>query len=846
MTFTLRPYQQKVVSEVYSAWALGFRNVLAVLPTGAGKTRTFSHIIREFDGPAVAIAHRHELVAQISLALGQAGVRHGIVAADATIRGIVRLHMDEFGRSFYEPSARVKVASVDTLIRVNPSEPWLSRVGLWVQDECFPAGTLVDGKPIESLKPGDLVTAFNEETGGFEQRPIVRLFRNPMPKNMVRVTTKGHHVLHCTPGHPFFTQRGWVEAANLRKDDHVLEYRDSTETDLHGVQDALPRVQDAGTATEESRSLLLQQGVQFGVPIQDFLGDDGANESQVRLSAHEGQQPDVQTRGEGEGECLAQSDRASAEGARGQRQGSDSCRGDAGDELARTRVCGAMCGENRDAKRQSAEATPLLQNRLRESDVENRHRGGWALPQTGVAQTAGREERRVSAWVGLDSVEILERPNTERLAEGDERGYVFNIEVAGLHTYIAGGIVVHNCHHLLRENKWGAATKMLVNARGLGVTATPCRADGLGLGMHADGVFDWMVEGPTMRELIDMAFLSDYQIFCPPSDLDLSAVPISAGGDFSQEPLRKAVHSSHIVGDAVAHYLKHCAGQRGITFCVDIEAATEQCQAYRAAGVPAEVISSKTPDLIRAQILRKLRNGEVLQVTNVDLVGEGFDLPGLDMVSMCRPTQSFSLYAQQFGRALRIAEGKTVATVLDHVGNVVRHRGPPDMPRKWSLDRREKRSSSKGASDSIPMRVCPQCTRPYERVLPACPFCGHAVEPAGRSAPELVEGDLTLLDRSVFERMWRDVDAAPKFPHGASLAVVGAIKKHHHAKTEAQAELREAMAAWGGVRKAAGDDDRVMQRRFWHTFGVDVVSALALNAADARSLTNELLQRVRP
>ena len=135
MTFTLRPYQQKVVSEVYSAWALGFRNVLAVLPTGAGKTRTFSHIIREFDGPAVAIAHRHELVAQISLALGQAGVRHGIVAADATIRGIVRLHMDEFGRSFYEPSARVKVASVDTLIRVNPSEPWLSRVGLWVQDE---------------------------------------------------------------------------------------------------------------------------------------------------------------------------------------------------------------------------------------------------------------------------------------------------------------------------------------------------------------------------------------------------------------------------------------------------------------------------------------------------------------------------------------------------------------------------------------------------------------------------------------------------------------------------------------------------------------------------------------
>lgn len=531
MTLTLRPYQQQVVTEVNAAWSLGFRNVLAVLPTGAGKTRTFSHIIREFDGPAVAIAHRHELVAQISLALGQAGVRHGIVAAESTVRGIVRLHMDEFGRSWYEPGARVKVASVDTLVRVNPSEPWLAKVGLWVQDEA---------------------------------------------------------------------------------------------------------------------------------------------------------------------------------------------------------------------------------------------------------------------------------------------------------------------HHLLRHNKWGNATDLFPQAHGLGVTATPCRADGLGLGRHADGLFDWMVEGPTMRELIDMGFLCDYQVFCPPSDLDLSAVPTSASGDYSPDPLRKAVHSSHIVGDAVAHYLKHCAGQRGITFCVDIEAATEQCQAYRAAGVPSEVISSKTPDLIRAQILRKLRSGEVLQVTNVDLVGEGFDLPGLDMVSMCRPTQSFSLYAQQFGRALRTLEGKTIATVLDHVGNVVRHRGPPDMPRKWSLDRREKRSSSKGASDAIPMRVCPQCTRPYERALPACPFCGHAVEPAGRSAPEQVDGDLTLLDRSVFERMWREVDAPPKFPHGASLAVVGAIKKHHHAKTNAQAELREAMATWGGARRAAGDDDRTMQRRFYLQFGVDVVSAMALNAADAEKLTGAI------
>lgn len=538
----LRPYQQAVASDIDTAWQLGYRNVLAVLPTGAGKTVLFSHIIGNAGVPAIAIAHRHELVAQISLALGRNGIRHGLIAADSTVRGIVRLHMDEFGRSWYEPSAACKVASVDTLVRVPAGEPWLQRIGLWVCDEA-------------------------------------------------------HH------------------------------------------------------------------------------------------AAIQGDKP----------------------------------------------------------------------------------------------------------------------------------------------------------------NKWAGAALSMPNARGLGVTATPVRADGLGLGRHADGIFDWMVEGPTMRELIDAGFLTEYEVFCPPNDLDLSAVAVTASGDFSPEPLRKAVHSSHIVGDAVSHYLKHCAGKRGITFCVDIEAAIEQCQAYRAAGVPAEVISSKTDDLQRAAILRKFRAGEVLQLTNVDLVGEGFDLPALECVSMCRPTESFSLYAQQFGRVLRLMDGKRVGTVLDHVGNVVRHRGPPDMPRTWTLDRREKRGSSKSVSDSVPMRVCPECTRPYERSEPACPYCGHAIEPAGRSTPEQVEGDLALLDRSVFERMWQEVDRGPRFPHGASMATVGRIKRDWFKRNEAREELRDAMAAWGGVRRAAGDDDRRIQRRFFLTFGIDVVSAQALPSAEATKLTErvrELLQRV--
>jgi superfamily II DNA or RNA helicase len=147
--------------------------------------------------------------------------------------------------------------------------------------------------------------------------------------------------------------------------------------------------------------------------------------------------------------------------------------------------------------------------------------------------------------------------------------------------------VMDEAHHVLRENKWGRAIAMFPNARGLGVTATPLRADGKGLGAHADGPFESMIQGPTMRELIRAGHLTDYRPFCPPSDLDLSDVPTSAGGDYSPEPLRKAVHRSHIVGDVVSTYLRLARGKLGVTFAVDIDHATEIAQAYRDAGVPA-------------------------------------------------------------------------------------------------------------------------------------------------------------------------------------------------------------------------------------------------------------------
>lgn len=397
--------------------------------------------------------------------------------------------------------------------------------------------------------------------------------------------------------------------------------------------------------------------------------------------------------------------------------------------------------------------------------------------------------------------------------------------------------VTDECQHLLASNKWGKGVSLFPNARGLGVTATPVRADGRGLGRGSDGLIDRMVLGPTKRELIDAGYLTDYRIFAPASDINLANVPVSdTTGDFSAPALRDAAKRSHVTGDIVENYMKIAPGKLGVTFCVSVELAGETAARYRAAGVPAEMVSANTPELERAAILRKFARRELLQLVNVDLFGEGFDLPAIEVVSMGRPTASYGLYVQQFGRACRPMENKDRAIIIDHVGNVLRH-GLPDAPRVWTLDRRERRARNKEELLQ-PVRVCPECTIVYEKFHLACPHCGHVPVPKSRAAPEHVDGDITELDPAVLARLRResDVDAAPKVPYGANDAIRGAIMKRHRIWKESQRGLRETMALYGGWQKHLGRPQREAYKRFFVEFGVDVATAQGLPASEATEL----------
>lgn len=411
-------------------------------------------------------------------------------------------------------------------------------------------------------------------------------------------------------------------------------------------------------------------------------------------------------------------------------------------------------------------------------------------------------------------------------------------------------VVQDEFHHATKKSKtWGGVLTPLLNAgaRGLGPTATPCRADGQGLSRETDGYADVIVEGPSMRWLIDNGYLSQYKIYCPPTDLRLDNVETSkTTGDYKEKELKAEIGRSHIVGDIVSHYLKICPGKRGITFTVGVDTAEEVAEEYRRRGVPAVALSGRNADEERVQAIRDLKSGKILQIVNDSLIGEGVDIPAVEVVSFARPTQSYALYAQMFGRALRPFEGKSHAIIIDAVSNVMRH-GLPDAPHEWSLDRRERRT---GKSEPSMVRVCTACAAVYERFRDACPDCGEPVpKPADRSGPVQVDGDLYELDPTVLAQMRNEVVGARETPeamrdrltaqHVPVPGVMANVKRQRE-RLDALVKLDVSLSVWAGYRRAEGLSDSEIFRKFYLTYGMSWLEAQALKAADADKLRERI------
>jgi superfamily II DNA or RNA helicase len=250
----------------------------------------------------------------------------------------------------------------------------------------------------------------------------------------------------------------------------------------------------------------------------------------------------------------------------------------------------------------------------------------------------------------------------------------------------------------------------------LGFTATPIRLNGSGLG----DINDILIEEVDAEWLIQNNFLSPYKYYAPKL-IDTSLLKLNNLSEFSNNSIDKAMEKT-IYGDVVEHYQNLAAGEQAICYCHNVESSKIAKQEFLNYGIVAEHIDANTPKTQRDLIIAKFRSKEIRILCNVDLIGEGFDVPDCSTVIMLRPTQSLSLFIQQAMRGMRYRPGKT-SIIIDHVDNVRRF-GLPDQKRHWSLNSKKK---SSGEAE-IKIKQCVNCFAVYPTNLKECPECGYKPE----------------------------------------------------------------------------------------------------------------------
>jgi superfamily II DNA or RNA helicase len=296
--------------------------------------------------------------------------------------------------------------------------------------------------------------------------------------------------------------------------------------------------------------------------------------------------------------------------------------------------------------------------------------------------------------------EIIRQTSTKLMTAGIAHGVIMGtdterayepVQVASVQTYWSRVIrtkrmdppaadltVVDECHHI-RANTWRKIIESYPGVPLIGLTATPCRSDGRGLGSS----FDALIECPQVAELIKLQYLVPTRTYAPP-ELDLKGVRTQTG-DYVVSDLAARVDTDPLVGDIITHWLKHASGLKTIVFAVNVAHSRHITAEYNKAGIKAEHIDGNTPKGERDAILAQLAFGVTQVVVNCKVLTEGFDLPDVGCLVMARPTKQQGLYRQMVGRGLRPAPNKTSLIVIDHSGAIYRH-GPVEDPIEWTLE----------------------------------------------------------------------------------------------------------------------------------------------------------------
>lgn len=681
----LRPYQIAFVEAVEAGWKQ-FRKQLGVAPTSAGKTIVFSHLAkRRLDSTGqktLIMAHRDELLDQ---SISKLHAATGIFADKEKAEFNARL------------SAPVVVASVQTMIR--RLDKWPSdHFGMVIVDECFPAGTMIDGTPIESLQVGNSIDSFDHANKTIRKNRIISLMKRTT-NTICKINLVDGRSIICTPDHPIWNGNNYIAASAFSCNNMVHEKIYNSEN-LLGLPNHLPteilefsddslllermqKVGSSGSFQEGPSHLpgvrccfyhfwkkvissfkwanLLLQSLFFLIQSKNKLENFGRNESQIRFCKDENKKSDVRSSGQRKNAPKINWPSIFASWRKWSLFTASNSFLQCLIENFQLRFCFGI--SNPHSWLWDKCSPKFIQSGHCASFIEVGRRDRWEKPFKTCNQIKRQQENFGIKPVRVDSVKIYERGNSIEFERLCPDGFVYNIEVERDNNYFANGFLVHNCHRMMADSYLTIANHFN-GADWLGVTATKDRGDQKDLGKF----FENVAYEISLLELIKDKFVSPIIIKSVPIKIDLSSVS-SIAGDLDSGELG---HVLEPYLEQIANEIKvHAGNRRTLCFLPLISTSKKFVEHCVAAGITARHVDGESPD--RKEIAIAFERGDFQLCSNAMLWTEGFDSPPISCIVVLRPTRSRSLFVQMVGRGLRLCEGKQNLLLLDFLFQHEKH-----------------------------------------------------------------------------------------------------------------------------------------------------------------------------
>ena len=357
-------------------------------------------------------------------------------------------------------------------------------------------------------------------------------------------------------------------------------------------------------------------------------------------------------------------------------------------------------------------------------------------------------------------------------------------------TYLPpAAVVICDEAHLFVARMMREILACYANALKIGLTASPCRNDGRGLGE----IFDALVMGPLPSELIEGGYLVKPEYYAP-STPDLSRIKIKRG-DYDQTQLGHRMDDPKLIGDVVNNWFRLASDRQTLVYGVNISHAMHLCERFVEAGVSAEHLDSTTPLDKRREILRRFENGESQVVTNVQVFSYGIDVPIASACVLAHPTKSLARYIQAGGRVFRPHPGKTDCLIIDHAG-IIDKLGRIEDDHPWSLDGKSRIQDRMASRERKAPKdlTCPECALIF-RSAAECPGCGHAMRHHHRAkAIEATEADLVKFEKRGKDRERRQWTMDEKSAFYAEL--LGVARDRGYKNGWASHKYREKFGVW--------------------------------------------------